>query len=67
MSYEGRMMPEKERKEGLIDYIVQTLKVAEKPGWDEIWATFKVTVTGFFLIGLIGFLIQLIALYIAGG
>lgn len=60
-------MPEKERKESLLDYITQTLKVAEKPRWDEIWATFKVTITGFFLIGLIGFLIQLIALYIVGG
>lgn len=60
-------MSEKERREGLIDYIVQTLKVAEKPGWDEIWNTFKVTITGFFLIGLIGFLIQLVALYIVGG
>ncbi|MEM0042067.1 MAG: protein translocase SEC61 complex subunit gamma [Candidatus Korarchaeum sp.] len=60
-------MSEKERKEGLIDYIVQTLKVAEKPGWDEIWDTFKVTITGFLLIGLIGFLIQLVALYIVGG
>lgn len=60
-------MPEKERKEGLIDYIVHTLKRAEKPSWDEIWGTFKVTIAGFFLIGLIGFLIQLVALYIVGG
>ncbi|MDK2372029.1 MAG: protein translocase SEC61 complex subunit gamma [Candidatus Korarchaeota archaeon] len=58
--------PTKSRS-GLRDYIVQTLKVAEKPGWEEVWSTFKVTVTGFLIVGVIGFLFQLTALYLVGG
>ncbi len=54
-------------RSGLWDYIVQTLKVAEKPSWDEVWNSFKVTVTGFLIVGIIGFLFQLAALYLVGG
>ncbi len=57
----------KRSRAGLWDYIVQTLKVAEKPSWDDIWNTFKVTLLGFLLVGVIGFLIQLMALYLVGG
>ncbi len=71
MSFEVVVVPKqkasKRSKGGLWDYIVQTLKVAEKPSWDDIWNTFKVTVLGFLLVGIIGFLIQLAALYLVGG
>ncbi len=59
--------PRTKERSNLWDYIVQTLKVAEKPGWEDVWNTFKVTVTGFLLVGIIGFLIQLTALFLVGG
>ena len=57
----------RQSRSNLWDYIVQTLKVAEKPSWEEVWNTFKVTVTGFLIVGIIGFLIQLTVLYLVGG
>lgn len=54
-------------KSDLWDYIVQTLKVSEKPTWDDVWNAFKVTVIGFLLVGVIGFLFQLTAVYLVGG
>lgn len=54
-------------KSNLWDYIVQTLKVAEKPYWDDVWNTFKVTIIGFLIVGTVGFLFQLAALYLVGG
>ena len=39
----------------------KTLKLATKPGKDEVWVSIKVTFIGMGVIGLIGYLIRLVA------
>ena len=39
----------------------KTLKLATKPGKDELWVSIKVTFIGMGVIGLIGYLIRLVA------
>ena len=46
--------------------IIQALKLAEKPRMDQVMTTFKVTMAGFLIVGIIGFIIQLIATYLTG-
>ena len=43
------------------------LKLAKKPGRQEFWGTIKISLLGFGVIGLIGFLIQVIANVIFAG
>ena len=39
----------------------KTLKLATKPGRDELWLSIKVTFLGLGVIGLIGYLIKLVS------
>jgi protein translocase SEC61 complex gamma subunit len=39
----------------------KTLKLATKPGRDELWLSIKVTFLGMGVIGLIGYLIKLVS------
>jgi len=45
-------------KRSLREKIEKTLRVAEKPDWNEIWTMLKITLLGFGLVGAIGFIIQ---------
>ena len=39
--------------------VKRTIRVASKPTYDEIWQMFKITIIGFLIVGLIGFVFQL--------
>ncbi len=52
---------------GWVEDLKRTLKVARKPGWEDLWTTFKITFLGFSVVGLVGFVIQLIAAVIPRG
>ncbi len=51
----------------LLEDIVQALKLAEKPKFDQVMTTFKVTMAGFLIVGIIGFIIQLTATLLSTG
>jgi protein translocase SEC61 complex gamma subunit len=54
---------------GLRDWLSQaarTLKLASKPDREELWLSMKITLLGMGAIGLIGFVIKLIAFSIPG-
>ncbi|MCW4018294.1 MAG: protein translocase SEC61 complex subunit gamma [Candidatus Bathyarchaeota archaeon] len=44
----------------------RTLKLSQKPDRDEVWLSIKITVLGMGAVGLIGFVIKLIATAIPG-
>jgi len=44
----------------------RTLKLAIKPGRDELWLSIKISVLGIGLVGIIGFVIKLLS-YALGG
>ncbi|XES76015.1 MAG: protein translocase SEC61 complex subunit gamma [Candidatus Bathyarchaeia archaeon] len=44
----------------------RTLKLSQKPDRDELWLSIKITVLGMGAVGLIGFVIKLIATAIPG-
>jgi len=49
---------------GIRSWLIQagrTLKLATKPGKDELWLSIKISLLGIGAIGLIGFLIRLIS------
>ena len=49
---------------GIKDWIAQaarTLKLAVKPGREELWLSIKISLLGIGAVGLIGFVIKLIA------
>ncbi len=55
---------------GVRDWLTQagrTLKLATKPGRDELWLSIKISLLGIGVIGLIGFLIRIIATTINPG
>jgi protein translocase SEC61 complex gamma subunit len=45
----------------------RTLKLAIKPGRDELWLSIKISVLGIGLVGIIGFVIKLLSWAIPGG
>jgi protein translocase SEC61 complex gamma subunit len=54
---------------GIRDWLSQaarTLKLASKPDREELWLSMKITVLGMGAVGLIGFVIKLIATAIPG-
>ncbi len=44
----------------------RTLKLASKPGREELWLSIKISILGIGAVGLIGFVIKLIASIIPG-
>jgi protein translocase SEC61 complex gamma subunit len=55
---------------GIRDWLSQaarTLKLASKPDREELWLSIKITVLGMGAVGLIGFVIRLIAVNINSG
>ena len=55
---------------GIRDWLSQaarTLKLASKPDREELWLSIKISILGIGAIGLIGFVIKLIAFSIPGG
>jgi protein translocase SEC61 complex gamma subunit len=46
---------------------VRTLKLAVKPGRDELWISIKISVLGIGVVGLVGFAIKLIGSFLSGG
>jgi protein transport protein SEC61 subunit gamma-like protein len=53
--------------EGLKRY-VRVLKLSKKPSWDEFWLYTKLTLLGISILGIISFIIQLVAsFFILGG
>jgi protein translocase SEC61 complex gamma subunit len=44
----------------------RTLKLAIKPGRDELWLSIKISVLGIGLVGIIGFVIKLLSYAIGG-
>ena len=54
---------------GLKSWLIQagrTLKLAVKPGREELWLSIKISLLGIGAIGLIGFVIKLLAYAIGG-
>ena len=54
---------------GLKSWLIQagrTLKLAVKPGREEVWLSIKISLLGIGAVGLIGFVIKLLA-YAMGG
>jgi protein translocase SEC61 complex gamma subunit len=49
-----------------LEQAARTLKLSQKPDRDELWLSIKITVLGMGAIGLIGFVIKLIATSIPG-
>ena len=52
---------------GLISFIrssLRLLKFAKKPGRDELWLSIKICFLGVLIIGLIGFIIYMLASFI---
>jgi len=45
----------------------RTLKLAIKPGRDELWLSIKISVLGIGLVGIIGFVIKLLATTLGAG
>jgi protein translocase SEC61 complex gamma subunit len=55
---------------GVKSFIAQcgrTLKLAVKPGREELWLSIKISVLGIGAIGLVGFAIKLIGSFLANG
>jgi preprotein translocase subunit Sss1 len=55
---------------GLRDWLTQaarTIKLATKPGRDELWLSIKISLLGIGVIGLLGFLTRIIATTINPG
>jgi preprotein translocase subunit Sss1 len=55
---------------GLRDWLTQagrTLKLATKPGRDELWLSIKISLLGIGAVGLLGFFIRLISATINPG
>ena len=44
----------------------RTLKLAVKPGREELWLSIKISVLGIGAVGLIGFVIKLISMSVGG-
>jgi len=44
----------------------RTLKLASKPGRDELWTSIKISLLGIGVIGLIGFVVKAISFAIGG-
>jgi protein translocase SEC61 complex gamma subunit len=45
----------------------RTLKLAVKPGRDELWISIKISILGIGVVGLVGFAIKLIGSFLSGG
>jgi len=55
---------------GIKSFLTQcgrTLKLAVKPGRDELWISIKISVLGIGVVGLVGFAIKLIGSFLSGG
>jgi protein translocase SEC61 complex gamma subunit len=55
---------------GIRDWLSQaarTLKLASKPDREELWLSIKISMLGIGAVGLIGFVIRLLASIITGG
>jgi protein translocase SEC61 complex gamma subunit len=55
---------------GLRDWLTQagrTLKLATKPGKDELWLSIKISLLGIGVVGLLGFVIRIISTAIYSG
>jgi protein translocase SEC61 complex gamma subunit len=44
----------------------RTLKLAIKPGRDELWLSIKISVLGIGIVGIIGFVIKLLSTFLGG-
>ncbi len=42
------------------------LKLVKKPSWDELWLSIKISALGIILVGVIGYIIMIIATAITG-
>lgn len=49
-----------------IDSCTRLLKLATKPGRDELWLSIKLCFAGIFIIGLIGFVIRFVSAMLQG-
>jgi protein translocase SEC61 complex gamma subunit len=55
---------------GIKNWLTQagrTLKLAVKPGREELWLSIKISILGIGVVGLIGFIIKLLSWAIPGG
>jgi protein translocase SEC61 complex gamma subunit len=62
-------MVRRRRKMGLRDFLAQcarTIKLAVKPGRSELWLSIKICLLGIGAVGLIGYIIKLLAASIPG-
>ena len=53
--------------QSFLSQCARTLKLAVKPGREELWVSIKISVLGIGVVGLIGFAIKLIGAFLAGG
>ena len=49
-----------------IEQAGRTLKLAVKPGREELWLTIKISILGIGIVGLLGFVIKLLSYAIGG-
>jgi protein translocase SEC61 complex gamma subunit len=49
-----------------LEQAARTLKLASKPDRDELWLSIKISLLGIGVVGLVGFVIRLIAVSIPG-
>ncbi len=55
---------------GIKSWLIQaarTLKLATKPGREELWLSIKISILGIGIVGLIGFIIKILSWAIPGG
>ena len=49
-----------------LDSVERLLKLASKPGRDELWLSIKIGIAGISILGILGFLIRFISAMIQG-
>jgi len=55
---------------GLRSFLSSTrrlLKLAKKPGRDELWISIRISVLGVVVIGVVGYIIKIISSFLQGG
>jgi protein translocase SEC61 complex gamma subunit len=55
------------RLRSFLTQVARTLKLAIKPGRSELWVSIKICVLGIGVVGVVGFVIKLIALVLQPG
>ncbi len=50
-----------------LDQAARTLKLSQKPDREELWLSIKISLLGIGAVGLIGFVIRLMAAILSGG